>query len=408
VKKEEKRSVEAAESKEEIVKAESGEVAMSDSTSSKEAKKRGGDSETVKEEEGTGGIKEDKRSPDAIKGEGAEAEVELAEEVKAADLEDGKVATMEKDAAGVEDEKAITGKEDVAKVEDEKEITGKEEVAKIEDEKAITGKENVAVVEDDKILTDEDKVEEIEEAKVLTDEEEVDLKQTEVTGDDEDEENRVAEADEKTSLSSEILKNISELKKHKASLFHFLETGEKKKHKPEKEKSKKSAKKLKNKKKDKKEEDKEESKASMKHTEPEETIKDVTDLEGELQDYPEYEEEDPEVIKNFLKKLEKSNPPPKRKLKKEEQKKLIEKFIQSDQQMQSVRSSKEITEKKDLSLSSVKFRDDIISENLAGIMVKQGKHEKAIDIYKKLIWKFPQKKAYFATQIDALKKKSGK
>ena len=73
--------------------------------------------------------------------------------------------------------------------------------------------------------------------------------------------------------------------------------------------------------------------------------------------------------------------------------------------MQNVRSSKELTERKDLSARSVKFRDDIISENLANIMIKQGKHEKAIDIYKKLIWKFPQKKTYFATQIEELKKK---
>ena len=72
--------------------------------------------------------------------------------------------------------------------------------------------------------------------------------------------------------------------------------------------------------------------------------------------------------------------------------------------MQNVRSSRELPEKKDLSLPSVKFRDDIISENLACIMVKQGKHEKAIDIYKKLIWKFPQKKTYFASQIEELKK----
>ena len=73
--------------------------------------------------------------------------------------------------------------------------------------------------------------------------------------------------------------------------------------------------------------------------------------------------------------------------------------------MQNVLSSKELAEKKDLSAPSVKFRDDIISENLANIMIKQGKHEKAIDIYKKLIWKFPQKKAYYATQIEELKKK---
>ena len=451
--KEERRSVEAAESKEERAAAESGEVTMSDSTSTKKPKKRRGDIETVRKGKGTAGIKEEKGLPDATKEEEVEVEAKLTGEVEGADKEEGKVAIMEKDATIVEDEKEITGKEQVADVEDEKEITGekeiatvedekeitgeeeiaevedekaitgKEEVAEIEDEKAITGEKEIAEVKDEKILTEEDKAEEIEEkevlskkvkpeeikeGKVLAEEEEVDLKETEIAGADKDKEKIAAESDEKSSLSSEVLKNITELKKHKASLFHFLETGEKKKHKPEKEKSKKSAKKLKDKKKNKKEEDKEESKAGMKHTEQEDTIKDVSDLEGELEDYPGYEEEDPEVIKNFLKKLEKSNPPPKRKLKKEEQKKLIEKFIQSDPQMQSVRSSKEIIEKKDLSLPSVKFRDDIISENLAGILVKQGKHEKAIDIYKKLIWKFPQKKAYFATQIEALKKKSGK
>ena len=51
------------------------------------------------------------------------------------------------------------------------------------------------------------------------------------------------------------------------------------------------------------------------------------------------------------------------------------------------------------------MRDDIISESLAKIFVNQGKKEKAIDIYKKLIWKFPQKKALFAAQIEKLKKK---
>lgn len=57
----------------------------------------------------------------------------------------------------------------------------------------------------------------------------------------------------------------------------------------------------------------------------------------------------------------------------------------------------------DLSVPSVEFGDDLVSENLAKIMIKQGKKEKAIDIYKKLIWKFPQKKAYFASQIENLK-----
>lgn len=59
---------------------------------------------------------------------------------------------------------------------------------------------------------------------------------------------------------------------------------------------------------------------------------------------------------------------------------------------------------KDLSEPSASFGENLISENLAQILVKQGQNDKAIDIYKKLIWKIPQKKAYFATRIEELKK----
>ena len=55
--------------------------------------------------------------------------------------------------------------------------------------------------------------------------------------------------------------------------------------------------------------------------------------------------------------------------------------------------------------AGVEFGDQLVSENLAKILAKQGKTEKAIDIYKKLVWKFPQKKAYFASQIESLKEK---
>jgi hypothetical protein len=58
----------------------------------------------------------------------------------------------------------------------------------------------------------------------------------------------------------------------------------------------------------------------------------------------------------------------------------------------------------DLSLKSSSLNDDLVSENLALIMKNQGKVDLAIDIYKKLIWKFPQKKAYFASLIEELKK----
>lgn len=57
-------------------------------------------------------------------------------------------------------------------------------------------------------------------------------------------------------------------------------------------------------------------------------------------------------------------------------------------------------------LSTIKtgeFSDNIVSETLVEILIKQGKKEKAIEVLKKLIWKFPQKKAYFAAQIEDLK-----
>lgn len=57
----------------------------------------------------------------------------------------------------------------------------------------------------------------------------------------------------------------------------------------------------------------------------------------------------------------------------------------------------------DLSEESVNYSDNIVSETLVNILLKQGKKAKAIEMLKKLIWKFPQKKAYFAAQIEALK-----
>jgi hypothetical protein len=55
-------------------------------------------------------------------------------------------------------------------------------------------------------------------------------------------------------------------------------------------------------------------------------------------------------------------------------------------------------------IKSGEFGDNVISETLVDILLKQGKKDKAIEVLKKLIWKFPQKKAYFAAQIEELKK----
>lgn len=78
---------------------------------------------------------------------------------------------------------------------------------------------------------------------------------------------------------------------------------------------------------------------------------------------------------------------------------VLTKRIDTDNQ-----SSKQKAE--DLSASSTNLSDDVVSETLAKLMIKQGRKQKAIDIYKKLIWKFPQKKTYFVEIIDELKKES--
>lgn len=92
-------------------------------------------------------------------------------------------------------------------------------------------------------------------------------------------------------------------------------------------------------------------------------------------------------------------------LSQKEQVDLIEKFIQSPSQITKgkIKSSPN-EDQEDLSIKSTKIEEDFASENLAQILIKQGNKEKAIDIYKKLIWKFPQKKTYFAAQIEGLKK----
>ncbi|MGE5107570.1 MAG: hypothetical protein ACM3H8_08500, partial [Sphingobacteriales bacterium] len=46
---------------------------------------------------------------------------------------------------------------------------------------------------------------------------------------------------------------------------------------------------------------------------------------------------------------------------------------------------------------------DITTEAMAEVLLKQGKTEKAIDIYHKLSLLYPEKSAYFAAKIEQLK-----
>ena len=87
--------------------------------------------------------------------------------------------------------------------------------------------------------------------------------------------------------------------------------------------------------------------------------------------------------------------------KQKEQIEIIDQFIKTQP---TISKPRPVTEPKDLTEKIESYAGNIVSETLVEILLKQGKTEKAIEMLKKLIWKFPQKKAYFAAQIEELKK----
>jgi hypothetical protein len=89
--------------------------------------------------------------------------------------------------------------------------------------------------------------------------------------------------------------------------------------------------------------------------------------------------------------------------KQKEQGEIIDQFIKAQPAISRPQPSKKGLDE-DLSEPSNQFNESIVSETLVEILLKQGKKEKAIEALKKLIWKFPQKKAYFAAQIEELRK----
>lgn len=56
----------------------------------------------------------------------------------------------------------------------------------------------------------------------------------------------------------------------------------------------------------------------------------------------------------------------------------------------------------EMAVNSISKEDGLISESLANIHIKQGRYDKAIDMYRKLSLRNPQKKAYFARKIEHL------
>jgi hypothetical protein len=89
-----------------------------------------------------------------------------------------------------------------------------------------------------------------------------------------------------------------------------------------------------------------------------------------------------------------------------EQMQIIDQFIKAQPSISSLRdkNSAQIPTGDLVNLKQGEFGEQVISETLVTILTKQGKKDKAIEVLRKLIWKFPQKKAYFAARIEELKK----
>ena len=235
------------------------------------------------------------------------------------------------------------------------------------------------------------------------------LPEFEINGEEEEvaeETNAADEITDSASIFDEVLKNLEKLKSLRQQ-FQFLETEEPEPVIPEKEKEvEKPAKKKKEKK------DKPAAKKARPEKEPEQLEQEKKDMpkEEKITELLEHERVlDEQVNEFFLKEIEETIPPeePLKVEQKLSQHQIIENFIKEQPSIGAIKKEIEDydeTVTRDLSVKSTTFGDDLVSENLAIILLKQGKKEKAIDIYKKLIWKLPQKKAYFAARIEEIKK----
>jgi hypothetical protein len=82
---------------------------------------------------------------------------------------------------------------------------------------------------------------------------------------------------------------------------------------------------------------------------------------------------------------------------------VIEKFLETEPKItRPIASMLSNEETNDLSKDSTELKIELTTENYAQILVKQNKIEKAKEVYKKLMLKYPDKSTYFAAKLNEL------
>ena len=84
---------------------------------------------------------------------------------------------------------------------------------------------------------------------------------------------------------------------------------------------------------------------------------------------------------------------------------LIQAFVQKDAHFKPQPLQAMPTEDLQLNLTqkSTAFHDELATENLAQVLIQQGKLPRALEIYAQLLLKFPEKRTYFGPLIEELK-----
>ncbi len=89
--------------------------------------------------------------------------------------------------------------------------------------------------------------------------------------------------------------------------------------------------------------------------------------------------------------------------KQQKQQDIIDRFLKENPRISSQKEAVAAPNPPAIVDNSVEEDNELVSETLADILLKQGKNQKALGIYEKLCLKYPEKSSYFANQIENLK-----